>query len=720
MDKQRATTEQDFNAENWPSEPENEARTLTAYPVSAYTVSRVTVSGEDNHSLSYTTDSSRKNDKVGTPCQRSTAHRGDLQNAGVYPERSRQNGLPNASSHNGRKANDTHFETRGDSRVRFEESWEDTTTTKVEYKGENSAIANSSREDKGPNVSKYRLSVDKCDLELKERTDTNSSVQAVKHRQREERKNVSVNTAIPIGDEPGNRIYRKNCGNVKRDVYKKADHAGTAQIVSELNRVEEAKSLGLRQLIRLHEVQIAEVAKSAASMKRLTSGGKVQEGRLVKVKAFPEIETKPVHVKLHTAKVSVPRKNASFNGESNGVTKPSRNNPIECSDVADEDSVKNRLLSNSDEMLSVTRRVVKPKRHTVEIRRNKRAVHEEQKWKRHTTIGLVGIDHQENREAVEVNGWSPTGKSSKRIFAKDGQLEDEHTRKQQVQPEKQVVEEKIKKCDVIDVKTSRLNEINNVLKYSDGKNETLESHELEQNDVPPERPPLPENFYSSSEDILERPLPPTVDATDVTPQVLQANVELNNEIIKPSVVTKAQPSEIPLSTSLPADGVPNVQSRVDCVKSRDVIEDTDNVLGNSITTREMYEERLARINLIPFDVSEEFRANNEVISSQCTSLESFVWKNNLHLDKNAYLEKLKTYSKQLKLLTKEKEELEKKFELQIRDWKRKYEEQQKVANAYQKLEDRYRRRVEELQGTLLQCRCSYAEERTTLLMGQSE
>ena len=64
--------------------------------------------------------------------------------------------------------------------------------------------------------------------------------------------------------------------------------------------------------------------------------------------------------------------------------------------------------------------------------------------------------------------------------------------------------------------------------------------------------------------------------------------------------------------------------------------------------------------------------------------------------------------------------MEKKFELQIRDWKRKYEEQQKVANAYQKLEDRYRRRVEELQGTLLQCRCSYAEERTTLLMGQSE
>ena len=158
MNKQRATTELDFNAENWSSEPENEARTLTAYPVSAYTVSRVTVSEEDNHSLSYTTDSSRKSDKVGSLSQRSTAHRGDLQNSGIYPERSsRQNGLPNASSHNGRKANDTHFETRGDSRVRFEESWEDTTTTKVEYKGENSAIANSSREDKGPNVSKYRL-----------------------------------------------------------------------------------------------------------------------------------------------------------------------------------------------------------------------------------------------------------------------------------------------------------------------------------------------------------------------------------------------------------------------------------------------------------------------------------------------------------------------------------------------------------------------------------
>ena len=57
-------------------------------------------------------------------------------------------------------------------------------------------------------------------------------------------------------------------------------------------------------------------------------------------------------------------------------------------------------------------------------------------------------------------------------------------------------------------------------------------------------------------------------------------------------------------------------------------------------------------------------------------------------------------------LINEKKELENKFEKEKKIMHRKLEEQKKVANAYQKLEDRYRRKVYELQKALHMCTCS--------------
>lgn len=53
----------------------------------------------------------------------------------------------------------------------------------------------------------------------------------------------------------------------------------------------------------------------------------------------------------------------------------------------------------------------------------------------------------------------------------------------------------------------------------------------------------------------------------------------------------------------------------------------------------------------------------------------------------------------------ENKELISKHEAEKRELRQKYEEQRKVANAYQKLEDRYRRRVHELQEALSGCTC---------------
>jgi hypothetical protein len=63
------------------------------------------------------------------------------------------------------------------------------------------------------------------------------------------------------------------------------------------------------------------------------------------------------------------------------------------------------------------------------------------------------------------------------------------------------------------------------------------------------------------------------------------------------------------------------------------------------------------------------------------------------------------YSRIIERLKDENHRLKEKNEAEKREFRRMYEEQKKVANAYQKLEDRYRRRVHELQDALANCTC---------------
>ena len=862
------------------------------------------------------------------------------------------------------------------SKVRFEESWEDSPGRKPDYKvreatGMTIPIRDETAGYKTPReIPQTNGNGDVDNFESKGNANTNldtstkSTIKSVQGK-------ISLNTSGQ--DKPASAQVKDH----KRDVPSRHDggnrlDCGSLQGRSEVGRIDESKPLGLRQLIKIHEIQIAEVAKSAASMKKPTSAGKVHEGRLVKVKIVPEIETKQSHAKQNAARVT-------FAGNKSSSDSPSprkiqsgevRSNVLKPANEREVLNVKNEAS------LFTTRAAVKPKRHTVELR-TKPPIQENQKWKRHTAIGLVGFDHQENEVPHgELDELSPKGNSEKKMFTSDSDAEVEYLRKQPVEPEEQFVDEWVKKSNVMELKTSAVHkEINELQKEADERKVVLDN----ESEVPPERPPLPKNFYSSAEQIIARPPPPvykkdienistldfkqlktdygprmdfkpniehalaadikptygttadvkptygtttdikptygaatdikptygatadikptygttadikptygttadikptygptadikptygatadikptygatadikptygptadikptygttadikptygttadikptygatadikptygptadikptygttadikptygttadikptygptadikpTYDATsgikptygatadikpaysatadikptygptaDIKPKtgyspmeiftpstefVPKVDFEPNVEYIKASPLSeRTRPRPITLSSSLPALHVSTaiVQSNGEDILEQEHIQEKDHVLGKTRTTREMYEERLARINLVPLVVSDR---HQEMVSSLCSSLESFAWDNscNFHnLNKSEYLDKLKTYMKQMKVLTKQKEELEKNFERERRDWKRKYEEQQKVANAYQKLEDRYRRQVQELQEALKLCRCTDTETRKALFLGQS-
>lgn len=141
-------------------------------------------------------------------------------------------------------------------------------------------------------------------------------------------------------------------------------------------------------------------------------------------------------------------------------------------------------------------------------------------------------------------------------------------------------------------------------------------------------------------------------------------------------------------------------------------------LSTPSSAQEMYETRLALLNLVPSSSSHtalEMQGsrmpdnNNYTISTP--SYEQRQQRNELftasvnigevHFDSRT--EGL--YLQLINQLRRENHELREKFDLEKREWRQKYEEQKKVANAYQKLEDRYRRRVHELQDALSNCSC---------------
>lgn len=152
-------------------------------------------------------------------------------------------------------------------------------------------------------------------------------------------------------------------------------------------------------------------------------------------------------------------------------------------------------------------------------------------------------------------------------------------------------------------------------------------------------------------------------------------------------------------------------------------------LSRSQSAREMYETRLALWNLYPPDLTPEVHSTetlgNTPLQEKIIAAETertrvgsgkasdapeqtmirevdtkneprgvALWQNMEEYYLN-FIEKMKS----------ENNDLLSKHEAEKRELRQKYEEQRKVANAYQKLEDRYRRRVHELQEALSGCTC---------------
>ena len=146
--------------------------------------------------------------------------------------------------------------------------------------------------------------------------------------------------------------------------------------------------------------------------------------------------------------------------------------------------------------------------------------------------------------------------------------------------------------------------------------------------------------------------------------------------------------------------------------------------SRSQSAREMYETRLALWNLYPPEQQIRSAATSSgahrqqtagTERSRSTSVNASVLS-----DRANYVYEAKTkdeprtpspigleehYLSRIEKLKDSNKELIAKYEAEKRELRQKYEEQRKVANAYQKLEDRYRRRVHELQEALAGCTC---------------
>ena len=146
-------------------------------------------------------------------------------------------------------------------------------------------------------------------------------------------------------------------------------------------------------------------------------------------------------------------------------------------------------------------------------------------------------------------------------------------------------------------------------------------------------------------------------------------------------------------------------------------------LSRSQSAREMYETRLALWNLYPPDTSPEMHstetsgntASQEKIIAETEPIRLLSEKA-LHAPEQTSIRENEQrgiarqdmeeyYLNLIDKLKNENKDLISKMEAEKRELRQKYEEQRKVANAYQKLEDRYRRRVHELQEALSGCTC---------------
>lgn len=187
---------------------------------------------------------------------------------------------------------------------------------------------------------------------------------------------------------------------------------------------------------------------------------------------------------------------------------------------------------------------------------------------------------------------------------------------------------------------------------------------------------------------------------------------------KPHAIAKAVPvaQVSPVSPAIDESSVSNLSKE----------KFTDNSpLSRSQSAREMYETRLALWNLYPPDPSPEMHTSDNPGEQKHIDIDEpkrnrLVSRNDSEVFEPTMLHEVDTkiepralnrqnteeyHIKYIEKLKNENKELIAKYEAEKRELKRKYEEQRKVANAYQKLEDRYRRRVHELQEALASCTC---------------
>ncbi|XP_032236112.2 uncharacterized protein LOC5510988 [Nematostella vectensis] len=142
-----------------------------------------------------------------------------------------------------------------------------------------------------------------------------------------------------------------------------------------------------------------------------------------------------------------------------------------------------------------------------------------------------------------------------------------------------------------------------------------------------------------------------------------------------------------------------------------------------LSAQEMYQTRLAMWNLIPGwegsnsstsrdgsreRLSKEHPLRDATPRGSRTKMSEERGKH--HIDDNDNHKALhqrteEYYMNIIDRLKRDYQSLKEKSETEKREFRQMYEEQKKVANAYQKLEDRYRRRVHELQDALAGCTC---------------
>ena len=135
-------------------------------------------------------------------------------------------------------------------------------------------------------------------------------------------------------------------------------------------------------------------------------------------------------------------------------------------------------------------------------------------------------------------------------------------------------------------------------------------------------------------------------------------------------------------------------------RSPPVVSPRSRTSANSVVSESLYE-------------SVKYNASTEQLlspTSSCSQKSIFSRDVSIQTDKDT--EKLTEdkanlliYEEQILYLTDENERLKKQFQVEKVELKKRLDEQRKVANAYQKLEDRYRRKVHELQKHIRKCGC---------------